>query len=82
MSCADLKRFRISRLGEILKKLFGQVVPDLYPKLQIGSRPLKGDEAEHILKAADLKALPNVFYVGDHGLGLVVKSADIASSAW
>jgi hypothetical protein len=60
-------------LGEILKKLFGQVVPDLYPKLQMGSRPLKGDEAEHILKAADLKALPSVFYVGDHGLGLVVK---------
>lgn len=60
-------------LGEILKKLFGQVVPDLYPKLQMGSRPLKGDEAEQILKAADLKALPNVFYVGDHGLGLVIK---------
>ena len=60
-------------LGEILKKLFGQVVPDLYPKLQMGSRPLKGDEAELILKAADLKALPQVFYVGDHGLGLVVK---------
>ena len=60
-------------LGEILKKLFGQVVPDLYPKLQMGSRSLKGDEAEHILKAADLKALPNVFYPGDHGLGLVVK---------
>ena len=39
----------------------------------MGSRPLKGDEAEHFLKAADLKALPNVFYVGDHGLGLVVK---------
>ncbi len=60
-------------LGEILKKLFGQVVPDLYPKLQMGSRPLKGDEAEQVLKAADLKALPNVFYAGDHGLGLVVK---------
>ena len=60
-------------LGEILKKLFGHVVPDMYPKLQMGSRPLKGDEAEHILKAADLKALPNVFYVGDQGLGLVVK---------
>ncbi|MCY2962981.1 MAG: BREX system P-loop protein BrxC, partial [Planctomycetota bacterium] len=60
-------------LGEILKKLFGQVVPNLYPKLQMGSRPLKGDEAEQILKAADLKALPNVFYVGDAGLGLVVK---------
>src|SRR5262245_39911670 len=43
-------------LNEILKKLFGQVVPDLYPKLQMGSRSIKGDEAEHVLKAADLKA--------------------------
>jgi len=60
-------------LGEILKKLFGQVVPDLYPKLHMGSRPLKGDEAEQILKAADLKALSNVFYPGEHGLSLVVK---------
>jgi len=60
-------------LGEILKKLFGYVVPDLYPKLEMGARPLKGDEAEQILKAADLKALPIVFYPGDNGLGLVVK---------
>ena len=42
-------------LNEILKKLSSSVVPDLYPKLEIGSRPLKGDEAEVILKAADLK---------------------------
>src|SRR5258708_15077752 len=40
-------------MGEVLKKLFGQVVPDLYPKLQMGSRSLKGDEAEQLLKAAD-----------------------------
>ncbi len=60
-------------LSEILKKLFGQVMPTLYPKLEMGSRYLKGDEAEQILKAADLKALPNVFYAGDQGLGLVVK---------
>lgn len=60
-------------LGEILKKLFGQVVPDLYPKLPMGSRPLKGDEAEQVLKAADLKALRDVFYSGEQGLGLVVK---------
>ena len=60
-------------IGEILRKLFGQVVPAFYPKLQMGSRPLKGDEADHILKAADLKALPNVFYAGDQGLGLVIR---------
>lgn len=60
-------------LSEICKKLYGNVVPDLYPKLEMGSRPLKGDEAEVLLKAADLKALPQVFYVGDKGLGLVTK---------
>tara|TARA_R110002049_G_scaffold215606_1_gene387067 strand:- start:31097 stop:34759 length:3663 start_codon:yes stop_codon:yes gene_type:complete len=60
-------------LSEILKKLFSQVVPDLYTKLQMGSRPLKGDEADHILKAADLKALPKVFYESEQGLAVVVK---------
>ena len=60
-------------LSEIVKKFCGKVVPDLYPKLEMGSRPLKGDEAEVILKAADLKALPQVFYVGEKGLGLVTK---------
>jgi hypothetical protein len=59
--------------GDILKKLFGQVVPDLYPKLHMGSRPIKGDEAEQILKAADLKALSAVFYLTEQGLGLVIK---------
>lgn len=60
-------------LSEILKKLFGFVVPDLYPKLEMGCRPLNGDEAELLLKTADLKALPQVFYPGENGLGLVVK---------
>jgi hypothetical protein len=60
-------------LNEILKKLFGGVMPTLYPKLEMGSKHLKGDEAEQILKAADLKALANVFYVNEQGLGLVVK---------
>ncbi len=60
-------------LGEILKKLYGYAVPDLYPKLEVGSRPLKGTEAEDFLKAADLKALPPLFYGGEQGLGLVVK---------
>jgi hypothetical protein len=60
-------------LSEIYKKLYGNVVPDLYPKLEMGSSPFNGDEAELILKAADLKALPQVFYAGDRGLGLVTK---------
>jgi hypothetical protein len=60
-------------LSESLKKLFAYVVPYLYPKLEMGARSLKGDEAEQILKAADLKALPTIFAAGDSGLALVVK---------
>ncbi len=60
-------------LSEIIRKLLGHVVPDLYPKLEMGSRPLKGNEAEEILKAVDLKALPQVFYSGEKGLSVVVK---------
>ncbi|MEX2121594.1 MAG: BREX system P-loop protein BrxC [Pirellulales bacterium] len=60
-------------LGEIFKKLFASAVPDLYPKLEMGSRPLEKDDPEKFLKAADLKALPQVFYEGEKGLGLVVK---------
>lgn len=59
--------------GEIVKKFLDQVVPDLYPKLEMGSRSLKGDEPEVFLKAADLTALPQVFYSGAHGLNLVTK---------
>jgi hypothetical protein len=60
-------------LSEILKKLYGHAIPDLYAKLEMGSRPLKGTEAEDFLKAADLKALPPLFYGGEQGLGLVAK---------
>ncbi len=60
-------------LGEIIKKFLEQIVPDLYPKLEMGSRPLHGDEPDVFLKAADLKALPQVFYVGERGLGLVTR---------
>jgi len=59
--------------GEIQRALFDDVVPALYPKLEMGSRSLdkKGREAEEILKAANLNGLPQIFYEQD-GLGLVV----------
>lgn len=60
-------------LPEILKKFFAFAVPDLYPKLEMGSRPLRGTEADEVLKAVDLKGLPQVFYGGEQGLNLVVK---------
>ncbi len=58
--------------AEILKKLFDYAVPDLYPKLEMGVRDLKGNEAEDVLKAANLSALPQVFYAGEQGLNLIV----------
>ncbi len=60
-------------LSEILKKVFAYVVPFLYPKLEMGARPLNKEDPEQILKTADLKVLPTVFYAGENGLGLVVK---------
>jgi len=60
-------------LSEILRALFDYAVPDLYPKLEMGARPLKGTEAEEILKAANLNGLPKVFYTPPDGLNLVVK---------
>lgn len=60
-------------LGEILKALFDYAVPSLYPKLEMGARPLRGTEAEEILKAANLNGLPRVFYAPPDGLNLVVK---------
>jgi len=59
--------------SEIIKKFLDHVVPDLYPKLEMGSRPLRGDEPDLFLKAADLRALPQVFYDGSTGLNLVIK---------
>ncbi|WIG59041.1 MAG: hypothetical protein OJF49_001788 [Ktedonobacterales bacterium] len=61
-------------LAEIFRNLFNAVVPDLYPKLEMGARPgLTGNEADEVLKAANLNALPQVFYGGEHGLNLVTK---------
>lgn len=59
--------------GEIFKKFFDHAVPDLYPKLEMGSRHLKGTEAEEILKAANLNGLSQVFYGSEKGLSLVIK---------
>ena len=59
--------------GEIFKRHFDGAFPELYPKLEMGFRPLKGTEVEDFLKAANLNALAPVFYEGEQGLGLVIK---------
>lgn len=62
-------------LSEVFHRLMDIVIPDLYPKLEMGIRPLKGDESEKFLAAANLNALPPVFYDGEGGLSLVTDQA-------
>jgi hypothetical protein len=57
---------------EILNAMLDYAVPKLYPKLEMGTRPIKGTEADEILKAANLNGLSKVFYQGSDGLSLVV----------
>jgi hypothetical protein len=57
----------------ILKAMLDKAVPDLYPKLEMGARSLKGNEAEELLKAANLNGLPKIFYAPPDGLDLVTR---------
>jgi hypothetical protein len=59
--------------GEVFKSFFDLAFPDLYPKLELGSRSITGKEVDEILKAANLSGLSQVFYDGDCGFGLVVQ---------
>jgi hypothetical protein len=62
-------------LPDILRGFQDYAVPFLYPKLDIGQRPLSGKEVEAILKAANLDGLSPVFYDGKEGLSLVTKQS-------
>ena len=60
-----------STVSEIVKSMLDYAVPKLYPKLEMGTRPIKGTEGDEILKAANLNGLSKVFYQGNDGLSLV-----------
>jgi hypothetical protein len=64
-------------LGRTLPEMFGRfydrAIPDLYPKLEMGTRPLRGSEAEEVLKAANLVGLSQVFYRAPEGLELITQ---------
>ena len=62
-------------LPEVFHGLLDLVIPDLYQKLEMGIRPLKGNESEKFLTAANLSGLSPVFYDGEGGLSLVIKQA-------
>jgi hypothetical protein len=57
---------------EAQRALLDRAVPDLYPKLELGTPSLTGKEPEEVLRATNLQGLSPVFYDGDEGLGLVV----------
>jgi hypothetical protein len=70
-------RFEAGDLGKdlhaMMRTLAEKAIPELYPKLEMGSRELSGNEAEEFLKQANLGALPPLFHAGDQGLHLVMK---------
>jgi hypothetical protein len=61
-------------LGEMIRSLAEHAIPVLYPKLEVGSRPVEGSEAEEFLKQANLSTLPPLFQTGEKGLSLVIKA--------
>ncbi len=65
-----------NKLAEMLANLRDIVIPELYPKFEIGNRPLDGNEVEKFLKADNLKDLPAIFYDGPEGLNLVTRQGD------
>ncbi len=62
--------------SDSLHKMFDDVIPAVYPKLEMGIRQLSGNEAKDFLTAANLNGLPPVFYDGQDGLSLVIKQGD------
>lgn len=59
-------------MNDILRGMLDYAVPKLYDKLKMGSVPVKGTEADEILKAVNLNGLSKVFYSGSEGLKLVI----------
>ena len=65
-----------SSLQEIFKGLFAYAVPFLYEKLDMGARSVKSSDPVEILKAANLSALPKIYYSPPDGLDLVIREGD------
>jgi hypothetical protein len=61
---------------EVFHNLFNIVVPSLYPRLEIGVLPLRGDETEKLLTSTNLNGLPQVFHNEKSERSLVVSQSD------
>jgi len=62
-----------SDLAGMMRSSVEMAVPVLYPKLDIGTLPLAGGEADKFLTAANLSGLPKIFYHDKSELSLVTK---------
>jgi hypothetical protein len=62
-------------MAEVFAKLRDEVIPVLYPKFEIGNRPVRPDDAEKFLTAANLNGLPPLFYEEPEGLHLVIRQS-------
>lgn len=58
-------------LADSWRGLFNWVVPDLYPKLELGAKALKANDPIEILRAANLNGLPKIYYGPPDGLDLI-----------
>jgi len=68
-----------SALGQTMAEIFATLrddaIPALYPKFDMGNRPVTGDEAEKFLTAANLNGLSPIFYEEPDGLNLVIRQS-------
>jgi hypothetical protein len=64
-----------TNLDLMMKVIFDETIPKLYPKMEMGAIKLTGSESEELLKATNLKNLPSVFLnePKDSGLGFIVQ---------
>lgn len=63
-------------LTPAIHALLNLAIPSLYPKIEIGTLPLTGNESDKFLDSADLKGLPAVFYDDNAARTLVVKQSN------
>ncbi|MEQ8191332.1 MAG: BREX system P-loop protein BrxC [Candidatus Eremiobacterota bacterium] len=58
-------------LVDMVTGMFDIAIPDIYPKLEMGSGKIKGKEVDTFFASTNLEELPDIFY--NSGFNLVVK---------
>jgi len=63
-------------LSDSIRGLISELIPDLFPKFEMGAKRVSGKEAQNMLTSINLSGLPPVFYEEREGFGLVAKQHD------